>query len=393
MKTLATLLLIALGISASAQQHMFSDEFDLSDLDTTRWVVVNPNADGQVLLTGTGELLLRASPLNNGSDLWDGSNYHAPRILQPVCGNWVVEAKYHANLTNDWQFATVLYSVDSAQAESTIDNTGYMRHGSPPGYCTGEGSYFLIDTILCRQQHDSLAWVRIEKQDTTITEHISFDGVNWQSRSRVELMDIRNVGPSCGRQPYDGQMGVYTNMFVEYFRFVDQDTLHISASPNSVIGYGTPVELSVDTVIQGAYAWFGPNDNMLSDSSTLVIGPADTTDVGWYHVIVSRLDCQFLTDSIWLDVVTSIGFEPDRSPPLTMQPNPAKDQLRVNWPYWALGSTGALVVTGALGQVVYSRSAITGSNVELGIAHLKPGAYFVTLQGDQRQAHGRFIKE
>lgn len=392
MKTTITLCFLSAAVSIYAQRRMTSDEFNGTVLDSA-WIETNPNTDGQVHLTGAGELHMLASPLNGGSDMGSGSNYHAPRLLRPVCGTWTVEAKYHSNLTNDWQAAAIYYSVDSANAEGSIDATGYMRYGSPPPYCTEESSYYIVDTIVCRGEMDSIVWVRIEKSDTSIAESVSFDSINWQTRARAELRDVKYIGPACARQPYDGAMGVYTNMFVEYFRFMDQDTLHINASPGTVIGFGNAVELSVDTVANGAYAWYGPNGDLLGDSSLLVIDPADTADAGWYHVIVSRLDCQFATDSVQLEILTSIRPGQERSRPLAIHPNPATDHVRMSWANGQLRPKPTLVVMDAFGHVVHSRTDLTRNNAELNIAHLAPGAYFVRLQGEQWQAHGRFNKE
>lgn len=392
MKALFTLAFLTAPAVADAQQKMFSDEFDGALLNLG-WNIVSPNPDGQVLLTGVGEVHMGASPLNGGSDLWDGSNYNAPRMLQPVCGQWVIEAKYHAHLTNDWQFASILYSVDSVQAEGTIDNTGYMRHGSPPGYCNGQGSYFVIDTILCREPDDSLAWVRIERHDTTITEHISFDGVNWQSRTRTELRDIRYVGPSCGRQPYDGQFSVYTNMFVEYFRFVDQDTLHIAASDTGIHCVGAPLALSVDTVSDGAFSWTDPSGTLVGDSSVLDLGALVMADSGWYHVMVSRLDCAFLSDSFLVVVDPCLGIESNTWPEFEVSiiPNPAEDLIAFS--IQAGSVPKQVTIADALGRIVQSHVASTGNGAVLDVSHIPAGAYFVTLQGEKWQANGRFIKE
>ena len=78
---------------------------------------------------------------------------------------------------------------------------------------------------------------------------------------------------------------------------------------------------------------------------------------------------------------------------ISISPNQAKDRVRVNWAHGHLRSTDALIVMNALGRVVYNRTGIIGCNMDLDIAHLAPGAYFVKLQGNQWQAHGRFIKE
>ena len=391
MKTLFTLCLTSATIVSTAQQHMFSDEFN-GTLLNPGWIIVSPNPDCQVQLTGAGELLLRASPLYGGSELNSGTNFNAPRILQPICGNWTIEAKYHANLTHDWQFAAILYSTDSAGAEETLDDTGYMRHGSPPAYCTGQDSYFLVDTIICRSTDDTVVWVRIEKSDTVITESVSFDSLIWQTRSGTELRDIRYIGPSCGRQAYDNVFTVYTNDFVEYFRFVEQDTLQISGA--DVICLGQPIELTVDTVPDGAYAWYGPYGDPLGSAFSISIPSAGVADSGWYHVIVSRLDCQFQTDSflVVVDPCLGIATVDVALDHLILAPNPTSERLSVTLPIAFIGSLSVVDASRRIlmQQPIHSKN---GTQCEISLAHLAPGAYFVTLQGEYWEAHGRFIKE
>ena len=68
-------------LSSLHGQTLFSDSFSGTTLNPS-WIVVNPNPAGIIQLNGNGELLMKASALNGGSDLWPGTNYNAPRILQ-----------------------------------------------------------------------------------------------------------------------------------------------------------------------------------------------------------------------------------------------------------------------------------------------------------------------
>ena len=76
---------------------------------------------------------------------------------------------------------------------------------------------------------------------------------------------------------------------------------------------------------------------------------------------------------------------------LIIHPNPANEAISLRMPNSAQGQQ--LTITDAFGQPVHIHSGYTGTNLNLDIAHLPAGAYFVTLQDDMWQAHGRFIKE
>jgi hypothetical protein len=76
---------------------------------------------------------------------------------------------------------------------------------------------------------------------------------------------------------------------------------------------------------------------------------------------------------------------------LRIHPNPSADKL------WIASTNtqrhpGVLTVTDATGRKVVVRT-VNSATVQLDVAYLKPGAYFVMLQDGHVQAHGRFIKE
>lgn len=394
MKTLATLLLTIVSLIASAQQPMFSDEFNGSMLDTG-WTVVSPNLDGLVVLTGSDELLLSASALNGGSDLTDVTNYDAPRILQAVCGNWSVETKYHVGMTNNAQAAGWCFSVDSVTAGPSLESPGYRRHGPPCG--GGVDSYLLrglTDTLLCLSASDSIIWSRLERHDSTITQWVSFDSTQWFTRSLIDTRDIHYLGLFSVRQPYDNDTTVRTNVFLDYFRFGDMDTLQINSQEGLVVCENHPLVLSVDSIASGAYAWYGPDGGLLSDSASMTIISTTLSDSGWYHVVVSRLDCQFLTDSFLVDVdiceaVTDIGQLPSS---LSIYPNPTKDQVTVVLP-GDLAPGMAIRILDPMGRVVERVPPGHSRTITVPVSGLTSGAYYIVLQADQWQAHGRFIKE
>lgn len=95
----------------------FSDEFDGARLDP-RWITVSPHPLSKIELNGRGALRLSASGQGSGgyysSDYPPGGNANAPRILQPVDGDWTIETRLSFNPTQEFQGAGVLVCFDGA---------------------------------------------------------------------------------------------------------------------------------------------------------------------------------------------------------------------------------------------------------------------------------------
>lgn len=101
-------------------------------------------------------------------------------------------------------------------------------------------------------------------------------------------------------------------------------------------------------------------------------------------------DMTFLcTELIGTDIAQTTPVEVE----LRFTPNPARQYVRLDWRAGAQSTNSAIDLRNAIGQVVGQYVVDSGSSVELDTAHLPLGAYFVTLQGEKWQAHGRFIKE
>lgn len=182
---------------------------------------------------------------------------------------------------------------------------------------------------------------------------------------------------------------------------------NIIAMPPGFVGY-----------LGGAFSL--SNDFHLMNGSLCIGAASDSTDIGIYGGEHPWADCNFdfwdcpalqatfgdpcddgnsdtvtEIDSTCACVITNTAFNDlsRRSSTITILPNPANDQVRVSWAIGHLRTPATLVVMNALGQVVDNRPALTGNNADLDIANLPLGAYFVKLQGEQWQVHGRFIKE
>src|SRR5580698_7010554 len=63
-------------------QVPFSDTFTVATLNPA-WTLESPNPDSSYQMTGNG-ISITASWNDGGSDLYSGTDYNAPRLLQPV---------------------------------------------------------------------------------------------------------------------------------------------------------------------------------------------------------------------------------------------------------------------------------------------------------------------
>jgi len=105
---ISILLVWTLSTNAQTCPSAFTDNFDGNTLDP-RWIIVNPNPNSNVSLTGSGNLELHPSGLSGGSDYSSGLDYQAPRVLTAVSGDWTIETQMSFNpLTDDDEGAGIL---------------------------------------------------------------------------------------------------------------------------------------------------------------------------------------------------------------------------------------------------------------------------------------------
>lgn len=153
----------------------FSDSFSGSSLNPG-WAVVNPNGASSVALTGTGALRIIASPANGGSDLFPGSNFNAPRILQKIDPtlNWTIETKINFNPTNNYQAAGIML----ATTDGFFSNGNqFMRLEEWAFYPRGGGN--IIEAGGNYPYSGNQVYFRAEKEGSKYTDWFSRDGQHW----------------------------------------------------------------------------------------------------------------------------------------------------------------------------------------------------------------------
>ncbi|HTZ70999.1 MAG TPA: hypothetical protein VMB71_10145, partial [Acetobacteraceae bacterium] len=110
---LATTLLLPQSVQAATangfvprKARPFSDKFTKDTSLDPRWTLAEPNPGSSYSL-GTRGLVLDASALNGGADLWPLTNYNASLLLQPISSslNWTVTTKIAFQVTNNYMGA------------------------------------------------------------------------------------------------------------------------------------------------------------------------------------------------------------------------------------------------------------------------------------------------
>ena len=108
-------------LNTSLSQTLNNDSFNSFQLNSN-WILVNPNPASKIQLTGNGELLIKASASNGGSDFCSCTNFNAPRILQavnPVNNNFEVETRIRFSPTHSWQSAGIVFQISADSVQGT----------------------------------------------------------------------------------------------------------------------------------------------------------------------------------------------------------------------------------------------------------------------------------
>lgn len=231
----------------------FNDEFNSAALDS-RWEVVNPNPASSISMTGEA-VRITASEANGGSDYYYGSNYNAPRILQPVSGDWMLEIKLDFNPTTDYQGAGIILIPQGQDASSSNGNRIAEK-----AFSGGAKVIRSVGTNI--PWTANLAYIRLSKNGCTYTGWVSADGTDWTLNGTWEdssQTDTAYVGLFSIRQPWTGS-ATSTPEF-DYFRFAEN--LECMALP------------------EGAVSWWGGDMTAadgLADNNGVLIGGAGYAD-------------------------------------------------------------------------------------------------------------------
>lgn len=157
-------------IDLLTSQTPFSDEFD--DLNP-RWEWVDLVGNCSYSLTHTlGSLTVNvpgASEWGTGHDLWWLTNYNAPRLLQPVQGDFVIETTVSADPQHNYQAAGLLVWQDTWHHVRLERNPwlgggiyGSARHGQGPHWAFRPTTATEVNLRVSRVGDTFVGWYREE---------------------------------------------------------------------------------------------------------------------------------------------------------------------------------------------------------------------------------------
>ncbi len=189
----------------------FSDEFNGTRIDS-RWKVVNLNRDSSIRMTGNGGLRMTASPKEGGSDFAPGPNCNAPRVLQPVTGDWTMETRFNFAPTSRFQGAGIVICFDQNPESRNcwrVIERQFWGSGQIVNFSAVEKPFSSNTTYL-----------RLRKKGTSYTAWFSADGRTWtDAGTREEHKVPVFAGIMTTRQPHDRNLNLYSVADFDYLRF------------------------------------------------------------------------------------------------------------------------------------------------------------------------------
>jgi regulation of enolase protein 1 (concanavalin A-like superfamily) len=219
----AVLIAAALCACASSalarEQRPFSDMFTQDTALDPGWVVAEPNPGSSYALKKG--LVLDASALNGGSDLWPLTNYNASLLLQPMSSNldFTVTTKVIFQVTNDYMGAgLVLTTQTSGFNSSSVFHRFEYGDNPQPGlesFTNGDRDPNYVAFT------GKLVWLRLQKTQSTYTYSYSTDGKTFTQISTItDATPYTYIGLISVRQPYDGQTGVDARPVFKTFKII-----------------------------------------------------------------------------------------------------------------------------------------------------------------------------
>ena len=275
----STPFLAAVTAQQSPLTTLFSETFTNLTFNPG-WRFTSPNPASSNWLDGTA-LTILASWQNGGSDLYSGTDYAAPRLLQPVAPwlNWFVEAKFDFSPGNNYQGAGILLADTNGafQADSDLDRIAerafYPNAGGP---VIRAGGMYVGYT-------NAVSYVRVQKVGTNYTGWYSADGTNWALNGSTVLNNQRSyIGLFSIRYAWDSAQVNSTPAF--YYFNVLPPSVSINAVSNNAVALSWPGFWSSPYLLEQSPAlvpanWM-PSTNpisVLNGSNYITISPATGT--------------------------------------------------------------------------------------------------------------------
>jgi hypothetical protein len=162
-------------------------------------------------MTGNGGLRITASPKEGGSDFAPGPNCNAPRVLQPVTGDWTMETRFNFAPTSRFQGAGIVVCFDQNPESRNcwrVIERQFWGSGQIVNFSGNEKRFSSNTTYL-----------RLQKKGTSYTAWFSADGKTWtEAGTREESKTPIFAGIMTIRQPHDRNLNLYSVADFDYLR-------------------------------------------------------------------------------------------------------------------------------------------------------------------------------
>ena len=197
----------------------FSDMFTNDVALDPGWVVAEPNPGASYALKKG--LVLDASALNGGSDLWPFTNYQASLLLQPLSPklDFTITTKVDFQVTNNYMGAGLVL---------TTQTTGFTSASAFHRFEYGDNPQAGLESFTNGSRDPDyvaftakLVWLRLQKSQSTYTYSYSVDGKTFTQISTItDATPYTYVGLISIRQPYDGQTSVDARPVFKSFKIM-----------------------------------------------------------------------------------------------------------------------------------------------------------------------------
>ena len=203
----------ALGQSSSSAEMTFdttaagfeSDDFNTTNLDLSRWSLVDPIGGGRLQLVGTGtaDAHLVLTVPGGGPEYAPWLQNDSLRVLQDALDeDFRAEAKFESDLTlQNQEFGIMVEEVPDTWIRFDFDFDGSNVNAYAAGITNGTLGDQSFNLVLNGALVDTPIWMAVERSGNTWTQEYSLDGMTWiQVNVITHVLSVARVGPWVGNE-------------------------------------------------------------------------------------------------------------------------------------------------------------------------------------------------
>jgi len=195
---------------------VLSDGFNITALDVTQWLYLNPLGDGAMSLSGS-QLALSVP----AGEHYFGSSNNTVRVMQPIVDeDFVMEVKFDSLPTKKFQMQGIIIEQD---VDSLLRFEIYSDGSQLNLYATSDSNGISESLYHAPLASSSPLYLRVARAGRQWTASTSFDGVVWQVASRfVNALVVNEIGV------YAGNTGSISPAFTA---LIDDITIYAASVP------------------------------------------------------------------------------------------------------------------------------------------------------------------